>query len=72
MWAFRRLLLAAGWSVCAVMILHAVPTLIAVSIFTTDLTIYDRFSLFLYEPWWLLGGILFGIAAWHYTQQSCE
>jgi uncharacterized ion transporter superfamily protein YfcC len=73
----RRLLLAAGWSVCALMVLHAAPTLIegglmTVGILTTNLTPHDRFSLFVYEPWWLLGGLLFSIAAWHYTQQSRE
>lgn len=32
------------------------------------LTDEDRFSLFLYEPFWLLGGIVFGVAAWEHRR----
>ena len=31
-----------------------------------ELSDEERFSLFLYEPFWLLGGILFALATWEY------
>ncbi len=68
----RRLLLTAAWGGTALFVVHAVP---AIPDWVTlalgrhaALTAMDRFDLFLYEPWFLVGGILFGVAAWCYQR----
>ena len=71
----RWLLLSAAWGTSALFVVHAVPTAIdaatlALGRRTRDLTAEDRFSLFLYEPWFLLGGVLFGAAAWYHMRGS--
>ena len=65
----RRWLLAASWATATLLVVHALPalvdgTLLVLGARSRPLTAQDRFSLFLYEPYWLLGGILFGVAAW--------
>ncbi|MGH8470890.1 MAG: DUF3995 domain-containing protein [Gammaproteobacteria bacterium] len=67
------MLLAASWGASALMVAHALPAIVEVVLLTLglraeELTAMDRFSMFLYEPYWLLGGILFGMAAWNYTR----
>ncbi len=69
----RWMLLSAAWGASALFVAHALPAVvdavvIALGQRTERLTPVDRFSLFLYEPYWLLGGILFGVTAWHYTR----
>lgn len=66
----RWMLLSAAWGASALFVAHAVPTVIDVVVLalgqrTEELAPIERLSLFLYEPYWLLGGILFGVAAWH-------
>ncbi len=68
-------LLIAAWGGCAFLVLHAAPTLIeggliGVGQLKKTLSPLDRWDLLIYEPFWLLGGILFGIAAWFYQQGS--
>jgi len=75
-WRFsRRVLLTAAWGGAALFVVHAAPALpdwvgLALGLRTAALTPMDRFSLFLYEPWFLVGGILFGVAAWCYQRHS--
>ena len=71
----RRLLLACGWGACALLIVHSAPTLIggvlaAAGLSTGDLSVLERWSLFVYEPWFFIGGLLYGAAAWHHTRGS--
>ncbi|MGI8689095.1 MAG: DUF3995 domain-containing protein [Thermomicrobiales bacterium] len=71
----RRLLLAGAWGGAALFVVHAVPAIpdwvsVALGVRTAALTPMDRFDLFLYEPWFLVGGILFGMAAWRFQRWS--
>ena len=57
----RRALLACGWGVCAILVLHSAPTLVrgalvAVGLLDADLSVLERWSLFVYEPWFFTGG----------------
>ncbi len=56
-----------------VSVVHAGPAMISwvlrpLGVEDGELTDEERFSLFLYEPFWLLGGILFGLATWEYRR----
>ncbi len=69
----RWMLLSAAWGATALFVAHALPTVVdavvlALGLRAEGLAPIDRFSLFLYEPYWLLGGILFGAAAWQYMR----
>jgi Protein of unknown function (DUF3995) len=71
----RRLLLAGAWAVCALLVVHSAPTLVAGGLVVTDLSdaepsVLERWSLFVYEPWFFMGGILYGTAAWGYDRRS--
>jgi hypothetical protein len=71
----RWLLLIAAWGGCAFLVLHAAPVLIeggliGVGLLRKTLSSLDRWDLLVYEPFWLLGGILFGDAAWFYQHTS--
>ena len=73
----RRLLLSAAWGVAALFVVHAAPALpdyvgLALGRHAGALAPPDRFDLFLYEPWFLVGGIVFGLAAWGYQRRSRE
>jgi hypothetical protein len=35
-----------------------------------DLSLLERWSLFVYEPWFFTGGVLYGAAAWSYGRRS--
>lgn len=71
----RRLLLVCGWGACALLIIHSAPTLLegglmAVGLRDGVLTRLDRWSLFVYEPWFFVGGALYGAAAWSFGRRS--
>ncbi len=70
----RRLLLVTAWGGAALFVFHAVPAIPDWVILALGrhaaLTPMDRFDLFLYEPWFLVGGILFGMAAWCFQRWS--
>ncbi len=71
----RWLLLSATWGVAALFVIHAAPALpdyvgLVLGRRAGALTPPDRFDLFLYEPWFLVGGIVFGLAAWGYQRRS--
>lgn len=73
----RRWLLRAAWGTAALLVVHAVP---AIPDWVTycalgrhaALTAPDRFDLFVYEPWFLIGGILFSLAAWRYQHTESD
>jgi hypothetical protein len=65
----HRLLLASAWAVCALLIVHSAPTLVEGGLVVTGLrdakpSVLERWSLFVYEPWFFVGGVLYGAAAW--------
>ena len=56
-------------------VVHALPTVIGAAMLAPgrrarELGAEDRFSLFLYEPWFLVGGALFGAAAWYHMRET--
>jgi hypothetical protein len=65
----RRLLLAAAKGASALLIVHALPSVadwIALALghrAFDDFTARERFIRFLYEPWFMTGGILFALTA---------
>jgi hypothetical protein len=72
----RRLLLVAAWGAAVVFCLYAVANFVEHSLMEAgersipeDLgTDAVRWHLLLWDPWWLLGGILFALAAWEFTR----
>lgn len=71
----RRLLLAGAWGICALLIAHSAPTLIggglaAAGLRSASLSVLEQWSLFVYEPWFFAGGVLYGAAAWDYARRS--
>ena len=69
------MLLACAWAVCAMLILHSVPTLVGdglviAGVRAGDLSVPERWSLFVYEPWFFAGGVLYGAAALGYGRRS--
>ncbi len=65
----HRLLLASAWAVCALLVIHSAPTLVEGGLVVTglrdaELPVLEWWSLFVYEPWFLVGGVLYGAAAW--------
>ncbi|MCP2340502.1 DUF3995 domain-containing protein [Actinomadura rupiterrae] len=66
----RRALAGAVWGTTAVLLVHALPSipdwigLIAGARDAADFSSEERFTTFLYEPWFMTGGVLFGLAAW--------
>ena len=70
----RRLLLVCAWAACALLILHSAPTLLEGGLVVAglrdgDLSLLERWSLFVYEPWFFIGGVLYGAAAWGYGRR---
>lgn len=71
----RRLLLACGWGACAVLVFHSAPTLLrgalmVVGLLDAEPSVLERWSLFVYEPWFFAGGLLYGLSAWSYARRS--
>ena len=67
----RRLLLTSAWAVCVLLIVHSAPTLVEGGLVVTGLrdaklSVLEWWSLFVYEPWFFVGGLLYGAAAWGY------
>lgn len=70
-----RSLLVLASATSALCLLHALPSVvqawsIAVDAGAHELSAQERFSLFLYEPYWLTGGILFGLAAFNFHRAN--
>lgn len=68
-----RTLQRLAWGTAALAVAHAAPAMVSwvlrpLGFKTGELSADDRFSLFLYEPFWLLGGIVFALAAWEHRR----
>jgi hypothetical protein len=64
----RRFVLCGGWGCALLMVAHAAPAMVDLVIYLAGqrdkpLTGDERFSVLLYEPYWMLGGILFTFLA---------
>lgn len=76
----RWLLLLAGWCTGIGLMLyggasfvqHALMVAGAIAIPEGLGTTAARWHLLLWDPWWLLGGILFALAAWGYGQRTAS
>ena len=71
----RRLLLVVGWGTGALLTLYGGMGLVSAAV--GELGIVEsidpstvRWYLLLWEPYWVLGGLLFLAAAWHFRQSS--
>ena len=56
------------------LVFHAAPTLIwdglaAAGFRDANLSVLERWSLVVYEPWFFMGGVLYGAAAWGYGRR---
>ena len=74
----RLLLLIAAWSVGAVLVIHGGDFVIQGILTETGLISFSNpatwtsahWQAFMWGPWWLLGGLLFCLAAWNYQSSS--
>ncbi|MGH4028493.1 DUF3995 domain-containing protein [Actinomycetota bacterium Odt1-20B] len=71
----RRLVLAGAWGCAALMVFHAAPAMVDLAVYLTGqrdepLTGEDRFSVLLYEPYWMLGGLLFTVLALDFQRRT--
>ncbi len=74
------MLLAAAWGAGSLMVLHGgsnllVRGLMAAGVMTTPPSMHSTTAfwyLVLWDPWFLLGGMLFCVAAWNYRRASRE
>ncbi len=74
------MLLVAAWGTGALLVLYggvnlAVRGLMTIGAMNTPESMHStaaRWHLLLWDPWWLLGGLLFCAAAWHYQRRSCN
>lgn len=74
----RRVMLAAAWTGAAVLILYGTVQTAGVALVALDVIQVTepieptalRWRLFLWEPWFLLWGLLLAAAAWHATQAT--
>lgn len=71
----RGVVLFGGWGCALLMIFHALPAMVDLAIFVTGqrdepLTGEDRFSVLLYEPYWMLGGLLFTVLALGFQRRT--
>lgn len=74
----RRLPLLAGWGAGAALILYGGASFVQHAMMAAGIVGIPsglgatvlRWHLLLWDPWWLLGGILFALAAWHYGRET--
>ncbi len=75
----RRLLLAAAWCASAIMTVYeGVASLIQHALMVAGVVATPeglgarsaRWHLILWDPWWLLGGLLLGVATWMYQRSG--
>ena len=74
----RRILLVAAWGAATLLLLYAAANFVDHGLMEAGVRNIPaalgrdalRWHLLLWDPWWLLGGILFAGAAWQYTRES--
>jgi Protein of unknown function (DUF3995) len=74
----RRILLVAAWGGATLLLLYAAANLVDHGLMEADVRNIPaalgrdalRWHLLLWDPWWLLGAILFAGAAWQYTSET--
>ncbi len=70
--------LVAGWSAGAGLILYGAASFVQHALMVTGIigiaaglgATAARWHLLLWDPWWLLGGILFAVAAWRFGRET--
>jgi hypothetical protein len=73
----RWALLLFGWGAGALFLVYGAANLIQDALIVAGAiptpaglgAVAARWHLFLWDPWWLLGGVLFALAAWSYGQR---
>jgi Protein of unknown function (DUF3995) len=68
-WPTRRLVTWAGWATAGLLVAHAAPAIVEwgrllAGARGTEMSDVEWFSLAVYEPWFLTGGILFALVTW--------
>ncbi|MGW6545602.1 DUF3995 domain-containing protein [Streptomyces massasporeus] len=71
----RGLVLTGAWGCALLMVFHALPAMVDLAIFLSGqreepLTGEDRFSVLAYEPYWMLGGLLFTVLALAFQRRT--
>lgn len=77
-WIPRWLLLIAAWGVGAVLLLHGGDFIVQGALTETGIISFSgpatwtsaHWQTFVWGPWWLLGGLVFCLAAWNYQLRS--
>jgi Protein of unknown function (DUF3995) len=74
-WPTRRLVLRAGWATAGLLVVHAAPAIVEwgrllAGARSTDMSDLEWFSLAVYEPWFLTGGVLFALVTWRARRES--
>lgn len=76
----RRGLLVSGYAGAIVLAVHGADFLLRGALWqlgflsvpeTVDSAVITGYT-FLWGPWWLLGGLLFGVATWNYSRQRTD
>jgi hypothetical protein len=70
----RRLLLTGGLSITAINLSHSLPSVVelitGLARGTNRYSSVERFALYLYEPWFFVGGMLFALATWRLVRAT--
>ncbi|MFF2020508.1 DUF3995 domain-containing protein [Streptomyces sp. NPDC058171] len=71
----RRLLLWGAWGSGVLMVVHALPAMVDLAVFLAGrreepLEGMERFAVLLYEPYWMLGGLLFAALAASFQRRT--
>ncbi|MET7383120.1 DUF3995 domain-containing protein [Streptomyces sp. NPDC005526] len=71
----RRLVLSGAWGCALLMVFHAAPAMVDLAVFLAGqrdkpLNGEDRFSVLVYEPYWMFGGLLFTVLALAFQRRT--
>lgn len=72
---FVKIVLVLCWAMALLGVVHSIDNIVAdlgmvFGLVDVPASPYDRITDFLFEPWWLIGGVLFGLAAWSLQSDS--